>query len=288
MKSASDNIAYPEFCKLASENDEVFDTFRQNSVYHEILEHFEYEDGLKYIAEIENENPGLLKQIDKFKTNDLYGGPLICNYPNYGSISPSTIHYVRQLSYLETYFGDLTDKHIVEIGGGYGGLCKLVIDKYNIASYTIFDLHPVNELVKKYLGKFNQNYLQKVSVKTLENYNTTTQFDICVSNCAFTECVPNIQEAYINKVIKYCKAGFILYNKRVESHHPVVLLSLLEKINLKKIGSRQLTIPLPNVFILAWNTLIKLDKLPYKRRYFYKLSPTVYHFLLNTYRKFLC
>jgi putative sugar O-methyltransferase len=285
MKSASDNITYPEFCKLASQNDEVFDTFRQNSVYHEILEHFEYEDGLKYITEIANENPSLLTQIEQFKTNDLYGGPLICDYANIGSISPSTLHYLRQLSYLETYFGDLTGKHIVEIGGGYGGLCKLVIDKYNIASYTIFDLDPVNELVKKYLGKFTTNYLEKVNVKTLENYNETMQFDICISNCAFTECVPSIQEAYINKVIKYCKAGFILYNKRVESHHPVVLLSKLEIVGLKKMGSKQLQPPIPTVFILAWNSLIKLDKLPYKRRFFYKLSPFLYNLLLQLYRK---
>ncbi len=261
MKSSvSDNLKYPEFCQLASENDDVFNSFRQNSIYQEILEHFNYKDGLRFIAEITNENPKLLNEVNVFKTNDIFGGAAIEYYENLGFISPSTLHYVGQLSYLETYFGDLTDKHIVEIGGGYGGLCKLVIDRYNIASYTIFDLKPVNALIARYLGEYGTKYLSKIKLEVLENYKEDKTFDLCISNCAFTECAPKIQDNYLNKVIAKSSKGFILYNIRLDSYPPAILLSKLENCQLKGLGYSPLDNPLPYVFIIAWNSIKKLKK----------------------------
>jgi hypothetical protein len=55
--SVPDNLKYPKFCKLTFENDDAFNSFRKNLIYLEILEHFNYKDGLRFIAEIINENP---------------------------------------------------------------------------------------------------------------------------------------------------------------------------------------------------------------------------------------
>ena len=53
------------------------------------------------------------------------------------------------LKYIKEF--DLKDLNIIEIGGGYGGLCyylKNIAELYNIniSSYTIFDLEFVNNL----------------------------------------------------------------------------------------------------------------------------------------------
>lgn len=283
MKSASDNNAYPNFCALAAKHEATFSTFRQNPIYQEILEHFTFEDGLHYIEKIENETPMLLNEVSIFRTNDLYGGAETFGYGKYGELSPSTLHYVSQLSYLAQHFGDLSGKDVVEIGGGYGGLAKLVMDKYNIASYTIYDLSETNQLISTYLGKFGEKYLNKLVFGNLDK-DLKTQYDICISNCAFTECTPAIQDLYLNRVIKYSSRGFMLYNFRSESYHPVILLSKFENLGLKKLGAKNIDNARSLYFILAWNSQIKLDPLPYKRRYFYKISPLLYYFLLKVFR----
>jgi phospholipid N-methyltransferase len=275
MKSASDNQRYNVFCKMAAEDDVIFDTFRQSEVYQEILEHFSYENGLDYLSQIKKHTPSILEDLALFKTNDNFGGADIHQYEEIGAISPSTLHYIRQLAYLEESFGSLDGLNIVEIGGGYGGLAKIVMDRFVIGSYTIYDLPEVNQLTAKYLGKFEDKYLSKIIFGNLDEASAQT-YDICVSNCAFTECTPNIQDQYLEKVIKFSKSGFMIYNFRIESYHPVIILNKMEALNLKKMGTLYIENATANIFILAWNTAVKLSALPYKRRYLQKISPKLY------------
>ncbi len=81
---------------------------------------------------------------------------------------------------MEIYFGDLTGKHIVEIGGGRR-FCKLVIVKYNIASYTIIDLKPLNTFTARYFGKYGAKYLIKINFEILDNYKEDKTFDLWIS-----------------------------------------------------------------------------------------------------------
>ncbi|MBT2562802.1 putative sugar O-methyltransferase [Pedobacter sp. ISL-68] len=283
MKSASDNQRYNDFCKRAATDDAVFSTFRQNEAFQEILEHFSYEDGLTYLNQLKKHAPLLLTGINTFKTNDNFGGADIHYYEEIGNISPSTLHYIRQLAYLENSFGNLDGLHLVEIGGGYGGLAKLVMDRFNIASYTIFDLPEVNLLTTKYLEKFGNQYLDKVIFGNLDEVKNQT-YDICVSNCAFTECTPFIQDQYLEKVISRAKSGFMIYNFRVESYHPVVIFNKMEALDLKRMGTLPVEDSNANTFILAWNTQLSLHRLPYRRRFVHKLSPKLYQFGLKIYQ----
>jgi len=41
-KSVSDNVTYPKFCLDASNNDDIFNNFRNNDIYKNILEHVEF------------------------------------------------------------------------------------------------------------------------------------------------------------------------------------------------------------------------------------------------------
>lgn len=284
MKSASDNQRYNHFCEKAATDEVVFSTFRQNEVYQEILEHFSYEQGLTYLNQLKKYAPSLLEKIELFKTNDDFGGADIYHYDVIGHISPSTLHYIRQLAYLENCFGNLDGLHLVEIGGGYGGLAKLVMDAFDIASYTIFDLPEVNQLTAKYLGKFGNKYLDQIIFGNLEEVKQQS-YDICVSDCAFTECIPAVQDQYLEKVIRYANGGFMIYNFRVESYHPLIIINKMEALGLKKMGTLPVEDASGNIFILAWNTGLSLNKLPYKRRFIHKFSPQLYQLGLKMYQK---
>ena len=70
-------------------------------------------------------------------TNNLYGTPCKVSYKNFTGCSPTNLRYILHglliLSYIKTI--GLTSTNIVEIGGGYDGLCFYI---YNMAK--LFDI----------------------------------------------------------------------------------------------------------------------------------------------------
>lgn len=80
----------------------------------------------------------------------------------------------------------------------------------NIKSYTFIDLDPVLALSKKYLSNFTDinAKLNFVSASKLE----PKEYDLFISNYAFSELKREIQDLYINNAIKYSQNGYITYN----------------------------------------------------------------------------
>lgn len=207
--SITDFDDYKNVCFNASIDDDDFNVFKQNSTYIGILEHVNYEQGQKYIDTIIKDNILDLSKINKFKENDLYGSANICKYGNpFGLISPSTLRYVKILSDLILYFGDLSNFNIIEIGVGYGGQAKIILDYFNIKNYYFVDLFEVNLLAKKYLNKFNYSNC------TFLDYNDLPdkEYDLIISNYALTECSKEFQNLYYEKIIKKSKRGYIIAN----------------------------------------------------------------------------
>ena len=207
--SISDTNEYKNFCKQSSVDDLVFSTFKQNKIFTEILEHTSYQQGLDYISEINKNIKIDMSLIEKFKENDLQGSPILYDYAlPYGSISASTLRYLKVLNDLIINFGDLTNYNIVEIGVGYGGQSKIIQDQFKISEYNFIDLPEVLNLTKKYLSKFNYKNLSFLDFKNLPQ----KKYDLVISNYAFTECSKEIQNLYLDKVINQSKNGFILGN----------------------------------------------------------------------------
>lgn len=209
--SCTDVTKYREFCLLAATQDKVFQTFKSNPIYREVLEHVNYEQGKEYLQLIENNYPDLLSQWDLFKSNDSVGGPITSYYSQTGFVSPSTLRYVKILGDLCQFLGEdgLTKKRILEIGGGYGGQCKIISDWFNFLDYTIVDLPEPLALTKRYLCHFsikNVNYLQPYDIQFQDS------FDLVISNYAFSECSLHMQQEYFEKYILNSKAGYMIYN----------------------------------------------------------------------------
>jgi hypothetical protein len=109
----------------------------------------------------------------------------------------------------------LNNVDIIEIGGGYGGLCFFLhkispLYEININSYSIFDLLEASLLQEKYLKSLN---IENVNFHQIENYSNLKKNSFLISNYSFSEISNDLQKIYIEKIINaYTSYGFLAWN----------------------------------------------------------------------------
>jgi hypothetical protein len=75
----------------------MFNNFKQNEIFRRIIGN---DVRSKHIADQyynKIRNSYLMKDIEKYKSNDLYGSPYLYNYPEIGLISPGTLYFLSIL-----------------------------------------------------------------------------------------------------------------------------------------------------------------------------------------------
>ena len=207
--SSTEMTAYPGFCKRAVADEAVFENFKSHPSFQQILEHVSYRQGLNILDVILRIDPSIVALFDKFRENDAIGHPVVCHYDRYGWFSPTTLRYIKVACDLKKQFGDLSKMHIVEIGGGYGGQCKILADLTGFASYTMIDIPDGLALTKKYLslhGIQNINYIEHTNVAEVGSY------DLIISNYAFSEIDRTEQQLYLDYVINPTQNGYMTMN----------------------------------------------------------------------------
>jgi hypothetical protein len=90
---------------------------------------------------------------------------------------------------------------IVEIGGGYGYLAKLIVERVKVECYHIIDLPETCDLQRRYL---NGLPVECFTEPTGQNY------DLVISNYALSEIPDN--RVYVDKVLRKSKWGYITCN----------------------------------------------------------------------------
>lgn len=212
-------------CKEAIVNENIFNNFKNIREYTNILEHANYEQGIGYLLNIFNNEEYKKFNWNLLLENDLIGNPKTFNYKdifdkydiklNNYNISPTTLRYIsfgiNMIKYILNYKKDID---IVEVGGGYGGQCKILFDlsiiyDINIKSYTIIDLSDVSDLQKKYLDKLG--YVDKIHYQKSNNI-TIKNYDFFISNFALSEFVDEVRDFYIENVLKYSKYYYMVWN----------------------------------------------------------------------------
>jgi len=214
-RSLSDNGSYTDACEEAAHDQHSFDNFKRDPRYTRILEHVTPELGSKYLDVIKDQTPEFLNKFELFKKNDLLGYPIKVDYPLVGLISPSTLRYIKILSDIVTLFGDIKYHKIAEIGAGYGGQMLVNDQIINCSEHHLFDLPPVLELISKYLEGHVLNGSYKTC--TLNKHNGKQQYDLVISNYAFSELPLQLQEKYIFKILKNSKRGYLTMNSGISS-----------------------------------------------------------------------
>ena len=203
--SLSDNQAYPQLCLKASHDYRHFNTFRRHPVYSQILEHVSENQGSDYLQIISRDDD-ILAAIDRFKDNDTHGGPRVCDYPRIGSISPSTLRYIKVLMDLKSHFQTLDGLDICEIGVGYGGQCRIINAYFMPEKYCLVDIQPALSLARRFLDHFPLH--STLTYKTMNELRHRSH-DLVISNDAFTQLPRAVQDVYLRKVILNAKRGYI-------------------------------------------------------------------------------
>lgn len=204
-------INYLASCKEFVTDESKFKNFKQDSRYKIILEHVNKHESDLFISEMKNYDILNEKHLEEFRENDLIGNSEIYEYKFFGKMSPSTIRYIKNTLDIFDFIGSKKIKNIVEIGGGYGGLCKTINVLLNYDSYTIIDLPEVNALSKKYTDQFF-NLKGKVSQLSMDELNKIKDVDLVISNYAFSECSQVAQMTYYNNIIANSKYFYMVYN----------------------------------------------------------------------------
>lgn len=215
--SITDARLWPSFCKVAANNQNVFDKFRSNPVTLFTCEHFEEKWDKPMIAALEEaENIKFSdKDWDIFLKNDDVGGAIKKEYiinKVTRKANCTTLRYVRVLQQILELFDNMSSiKSVVEIGGGYGGQCRILSAFCPIEKYTVIDLPEVLELIRKYIKQFNIENKDINYIDGTSDFSETT-YDLVISNYAFSEMEMNVQEVYLSKIICRAKTGFIIWN----------------------------------------------------------------------------
>ena len=204
-------IDYVNACEEFVADDSKFENFKQDSRYKVILEHISKEESDLFISEMKNVDSLTKKQLKEFRENDLYGNPELYEYEFFGNMSPSTIRYIKNTLDIFNFVGNKDIKNIVEIGGGYGGLCKTMNVIFDYDNYVLLDLPEAKKLSKKYTDKFSK-LNGKVLQLSLDELDEIENIDLVISNYAFSECSYSAQMKYYDDVISNSEYFYMVYN----------------------------------------------------------------------------
>lgn len=254
-RSDSDIGTYVKVVTEAVENYESFCNFKKDPRYTEVLEHVTPEYGLKYLNVIKQQTPDFLNLINEFKENDHVGGASPYYYDDIETeISPSTLRYVKVASDLRVLFGKNIGRRIAEIGVGYGGQMLMIDKVFDFDRYDLFDLPPVLELTSKYLESHMLNNSYRTC--TLNQSQGDVEYDLIVSNYAFSELPSQVQLRYIDKILSKSTRGYLTMNSGAPGREQFDVNKLPAVYIQQLIPNAQIFAEEPNAgegnYIIAW------------------------------------
>lgn len=200
---------YAKVCEQAANDDQVFGTFKQNPDFVYMLEHVSFSQGKQYLNKITSHF------LNNILDNDRFGSPKIFDYGNNIECSPTTLRYISTGLVMFPLFQKV-ETNIVEIGGGYGGQCKVLYDLSQlfgipISSYTILDLEKPNMLQRKYLSKLGLGDVECMTIQEYEKKEDPKKIDLLISNYALGEISEHYRQQYLG-VLEKSTRGYVIWN----------------------------------------------------------------------------
>ena len=212
--SVFDDDWYPEFCYFASRHEDAFKNFKRHPVYNRVVEYMSPEVGQACFELI-------LKSRMKFSEdewlfflrNDSVGNPFIAEYNSQGSMiisSPTTLCYVKVLVDIVSLFDVSKIKTVTEVGIGYGGQCRILMNALPIVRYNLVDLPEVLALAEKFLTVLDV----AGDIRYLDGTHLyhDAPCDFFISDYAFSELTKPVQDMYIAKILSKAKAGYVTWD----------------------------------------------------------------------------
>lgn len=210
---------YIKKCKLFVESDDAFKDFRTDKDYGQILEGNEDVVAQVALAYIVQHGGSVFvdEHYDQFILNDSVGNPRVFD----NGISPATLRYINSAYEITKLLGRNKPKRILEIGGGYGGLCRILSVVYNFEEYTNVDLPEAEALFNKYIS-----YFPALNGKV--NNIVRGKYDLFIADSSLSECSSAAQLKYF-KMASKCDYVFIVYNTfHIKDNERLLLKSFKE------------------------------------------------------------
>ncbi|MBX3718321.1 MAG: putative sugar O-methyltransferase [Parachlamydiales bacterium] len=198
---------YLDMCEKAAADPYYFQHFRGTPEYSHAVEIF---NGHPFAEKILNGDIEVISLIGEFRRLDMIGSPAITRYAGIGPFSATTLRYIVVGEHIRQLFHLPSDAKIVEIGGGFGGQCFILSVLQGFSRYFIYDLPPVNQLIKKSLAELS---VSNAVCLAADSSLPEDRVDLLISNYAFSECSRETQLDYFERVIKKADRGYIIYNQ---------------------------------------------------------------------------
>lgn len=225
------HISYLDLCGSLDAGTREFNNFRRNKSIISVYDHVPLDIGNEYLEEIQVDLETRVENFDwaKVLEIDSIGRPLRYYFRRTGLLSPTMLRYVKTVLDFENQFPTANFEHIAEIGVGFGGQSSLILGRWNLKSYTYYDLPEVHNVVRHFLAKSNL-----VSTEIIEYRDGRTPlpgvFDFVFSNYAFSELDRETQDKYLDNVILQSKHGYITWNNLGNYYHGAYSLADLVRL----------------------------------------------------------
>lgn len=204
--------SYIRSCREFVNNDEAFSNFKQHPEYNKILEgpSFALTSHLyRSIFDNEKYKQWFMEKRETLIKNDICGASIF-SFPEVNT-SIGTVMYSWKSCVIREMLEEIKPQKVVEVGGGYGGMCLMLHELVGFNEYTIIDLPDAVALAEKYIKQFPEVF-DKVNFVSCDDCKEIKDIDLFIADASLAECDEETQMDYFQKFIKNSKAGYIVYN----------------------------------------------------------------------------
>jgi hypothetical protein len=129
----------------------------------------------------------------------------------------STRRYVYMAAQMLSIFGPQTGWRVVEIGGGYGGLARLLLLSQALERYVIIDIPAMLQLQRFFLSQaLPAEAFAKVEFMDAFTLDwarlRSTEWDLCISTFALSEHERATQLRYLEEVVGRSRRAYLMNN----------------------------------------------------------------------------
>lgn len=174
---------------------------------------------VKNLAVLCSTHPAVYQQIAPLSLIDLsVGSPETIDIqlsaegesPQNVTLSPVQIRYFLEAALLQDSFGSLDGKHVLEIGGGYGGMAVTLQTLHHIGKYSIVDLPAGGLLQAKYVDAASKGALAVTTISSLSVEPVSS--DLLISFFAISELRKDTVDRYLQQYVRHAKNGLLQLN----------------------------------------------------------------------------
>jgi len=218
-------------CRNLARSPEEFSQFRRNRIYGKILEGGNREVGvgnlrrLKYLGA----SDWLKSNLERFRENDKVGNPYLYEFDELGYVSPSLLQYALNAFEITQLLPTHSPVSIVEIGGGYGGLCRILDCIYQFRSYVLIDEPDALTVAKLFLSHWPEtaSRVSYVSCHNTDGIASIGNVDLVIACSSLAECSSRTQMFYNDVLLHRANAFYLVYN----TLHLGVARTVFRKLN---------------------------------------------------------